>query len=188
MNVLAFAASNSKHSINRTLAVYAAGKIQAASVEVLDIHDYEMPIFSEDREKELGQPEPAQQFLDRISEADALIIAYAEHNGSFTAAYKNLVDWASRIERKVFQDKPTLMLATSPGGGGGANVLALAENSAPYFGADVKARLSVPSFHKNFDVIGNELSNPKIRQELNKVILALEESVPGLSGLEGYYT
>jgi len=127
MKVLAFAASNSKHSINRTLAASAAGIVGEASVEVLDLNDYELPIFSEDREKALGQPEPAKRFLDKIGEADCLIIAHAEHNGSFTAAYKNLLDWSSRIERKIFQDKPTLMLATSPGPGGGANVLAWAQ-------------------------------------------------------------
>jgi NAD(P)H-dependent FMN reductase len=52
MKVLAFAASNNKQSINRTLAAYAAGLMDNADVEVLDINDYEMPIFSDEREKE----------------------------------------------------------------------------------------------------------------------------------------
>lgn len=177
MNILAFAASNSKHSINRILATFAAGRIGGANVEVLDIHDYEMPIYSVDREAESGHPEAAQRFLNKISQADALVISYAEHNGSFSAAYKNLVDWASRIDRKVFQDKPTLALSTSPGRGGASNALALAVNSAPYFGADINASISVPSFHENFNVEDNELTNSEIRKALDEATSSLEEAV-----------
>ncbi len=57
MKILALAASSSSTSINKQLATYAAGLVTGAEVEVLDINDYEMPIFSEDKEKELGQPE-----------------------------------------------------------------------------------------------------------------------------------
>ena len=54
MKVIAFAASNSQNSINKRLASYAAGLIQGAEVEVLDLNDYELPLFSEDKEKELA--------------------------------------------------------------------------------------------------------------------------------------
>jgi NAD(P)H-dependent FMN reductase len=168
MKVLAFAASNSKKSINRTLATYAASLVDGALVEVLDIHDYEMPIFSEDREEELGQPEEAKRFFRKIGDADAIVVSYAEHNGSYSAAYKNLFDWASRIDSKVFQNTPMLILATSPGPGGAANVLSLAETSAPHFAGDVRGSISVPSFHKNFDVETNEISNPHIRSQIEQ--------------------
>jgi NAD(P)H-dependent FMN reductase len=46
MNVLAFAASSSKNSINKKLVTYAAGLLEQAQVEILDINDYEMPLFS----------------------------------------------------------------------------------------------------------------------------------------------
>lgn len=47
--IIAFGASSSKTSINKELATYAAHQFQNASVEVLDLNDYEMPIFSTDR-------------------------------------------------------------------------------------------------------------------------------------------
>ena len=154
--------------VNRTLATYAASLVDGALVEVLDIHDYEMPIFSEDREEELGQPEEAKRFFRKIGDADAIVVSYAEHNGSYSAAYKNLFDWASRIDSKVFQNTPMLILATSPGPGGAANVLSLAETSAPHFAGDVRGSISVPSFHKNFDVETNEISNPHIRSQIEQ--------------------
>ena len=132
MKIVAFAASNSKKSINKQLATYAAGLVTGADVDVLDLNDYEMPIFSEDRERESGQPAQARAFLERIAGADALVIGYAEHNGSFSAAYKNIVDWASRVNRRLFQYKPTLMLATSPGAGGAASRGRAAQSSLAY--------------------------------------------------------
>ncbi|MDM3872165.1 NAD(P)H-dependent oxidoreductase [Porticoccus sp. W117] len=176
MKVLAFSSSNSKHSINRVLATYAANLIEGATVEVLDIHDYELPLFSPEREAELGHPQLARDFLDKIAEADALVISHAEHNGSYTAAFKNLFDWASRGDRKVFQDKPTLLLATSPGPGGAKNVLAHAETSAPHFRAEVVAAISVPKFQDNFDVANNTLTNSDIHAQLLAAIEMLRKA------------
>ncbi|TVP44062.1 MAG: NADPH-dependent FMN reductase, partial [Halomonas sp.] len=51
MKVLAFGASNSKSSINKKLAFYAAQQINDADISLIDLNDFEMPIFSEDREK-----------------------------------------------------------------------------------------------------------------------------------------
>ena len=173
MKVLTFAASSSSKSINKTLASYAASLVKGAEVEVLDINDYEMPLFSEDKEAILGQPKEAKAFYEKITEADALIISFAEHNGSYTAAYKNLFDWVSRIERNIFQGKSVVYLATSPGPGGAKNVLASAVDSAPFFGAELKGSLSVPSFNDNFDTEKQCLSNQALDNELRQLVSLL---------------
>jgi chromate reductase len=176
MNLLAFAASSSKKSINKQLVTYAAGLVDSANVEVLDLNDYELPLFSEDKEVEIGQPALAQAFLDKIATSDALMISFAEHNGSYSAAYKNLFDWASRINPKVFHNKPMVMLATSPGEGGGSRVLAAATTSAPYFAGDLKAGLSVPSFYDNFDVTLGQVINEDIQSQLVIAVTSLLDS------------
>ncbi len=173
MKILAFAASNSRRSINKQLVRYAASQLEGADIEILDLNDYDMPLFSEDKEAEIGQPEQARAFLDKIADSDAVMIAYAEHNGSYTAAYKNIFDWASRIKQKVFQNKPMVLLATSPGPGGAANVLAAASTSAPYFDGEVRATLSVPSFYDNFDVEQGRLSNNEINAQLITAVNSL---------------
>ena len=173
MKILAFAASNSKNSINHQLAKYTANLHQDATVEILYIDDYELPIFSTSREEQLGQPALAKQFFNKIGNADALIISFAEHNGSYTAAYKNLFDWVSRIDHKVFQDKPTILLSTSPGPGGASSVLASATQSAPFFAADVKASISVPSFFDNFNVEDGLITNSEISTELKQAVQRL---------------
>jgi len=176
MNVLAFAASNSKQSINKQLVNYAGGLLaeENAQVSYLDINDYEMPIYSGEREEESGIPQLAHDFFNKIGEADAIVISFAEHNGNYTAAYKNLFDWASRIDMKVFQGKPMVLLATSPGPGGAASVLSIAKTSAPFFNGEVKGDVSIPSFYDNFDselnVVTNEEANNKLKEALAALI------------------
>ncbi len=173
MNVVAFAASSSKKSINKKLVSYAASLLDDVSVEVLDLNDYELPLFSTEKEEELGQPELAKQFFEKLGSCDAIIISFAEHNGSYTAAFKNLFDWCSRITPKIYQDKPMVLLATSPGARGGATVLSTATNSMPHFAGDVKGSFSLPSFYDNFDVENNEITDQDLAAKLNQEVQKL---------------
>ena len=173
MKVIAFAASSSSQSLNKKLVTYAVSLIAQHSVEVLDLNDYELPLFSEDRERELGQPDLAHAFVGKMQSADAIIISFAEHNGSYSAAYKSLFDWCSRIDPKVYSGKDIVLLSTSPGPGGGRNVLAAALNSIPHFGGNVLASLSIPSFNDNFDASIQRLSDEALNSKLVEVIATL---------------
>lgn len=170
MNIIAFAASNSRNSINHKLVAHAAGAVAGAHVDLLDINDFEMPIYSEDRESENGIPQLAHDFYNKLGGADVLMISFAEHNGSYSAAYKNLFDWASRIDTKVYQGKRVILLATSPGPGGASNVLAGASASAPHFGGELLASLSVPSFYDNFDTEKGGLKNEDLQASLQQAL------------------
>ena len=170
MKIIAFAGSPSKKSINKKLATYAAGLFQNSQVEVLDLNDYEMPLFSVDKEAVIGQHPLAKAFLEKIATADILVVSLAEHNGNYSAAFKNTVDWCSRINPKIFQEKPMLLLATSPGARGGANVLEIAKNNFPRFNTEIKAFFSLPSFNNNFDEEKGEISNLELRKELEGII------------------
>jgi len=105
MKIIAFGGSNSKNSINKKLATYASSLFVNASVEILDLNDYALPLFSVDLEKEIGQPQLAKDFLDKIASADFLVVSLAENNGNYSAAFKNLFDWSSRHAKEVFQQK-----------------------------------------------------------------------------------
>ena len=168
--VTCFAATSSRNSINKQLVTYVAGLVEDAEVEVLDLNDFELPLFSVDREAELGQPQLAQDFLGKIQGSDALIIAFAEHNGCYSAAYKNLYDWASRIEAKVYKDTRILLLATSPGGRGGQSVLELALAQIPRFGGDVRGSVSMPMFYENFDSERGAVKNSEIDAEIRAAL------------------
>lgn len=170
MKIIAFGGSPSKNSINKKLATYAASLFENAEVEVLDLNDFQMPLFSVDIEKEIGQHPLAQAFLDKIASADLLVVSLAENNANYSAAFKNVFDWCSRINGKVFQDKTMLLMATSPGGRGGANVLEIAKNALPRYGANIKATFSLPSFDANFDVVNGKISNPELDKQLRDIV------------------
>ncbi|NVK56295.1 MAG: NAD(P)H-dependent oxidoreductase [Alteromonadaceae bacterium] len=175
MKIVAYGASTSSTSINKALATYTAGLVEGAEVKVLDINDYNVPMFSEDKEKEIGQAEGAQAFLNDLAEADAFVISFAEHNGHYPAAYKNLFDWATRIDREVFKGKPAVYLGTSPGPTGAKSVLAAAEGSAPYFGGNVKATVSVPAFYDKFDLEAGKPTDDALIAELTAAVANLAE-------------
>ena len=152
--ILAFGASNSKNSINKKFATFAANQIADAEITLLDLNDFEMPIYSIDREQEGGIPDLAKQFKSHIQNADGIIVSLAEHNGSFTAAYKNIYDWMSRLEGSVWEQQTMFLLSTSPGGRGGKTVLDAALSIYQWGNKNIVAHFSLPAFQKNFSVEG----------------------------------
>ena len=94
--IVAIGASSSSNSINKKFASYAANLVSLKKEVIeLDLRQYEMPIYSEDLQNRSGIPKKAFDFKGEISNSDALVISLAEHNGSYTAAFKNIYDWIS---------------------------------------------------------------------------------------------
>jgi chromate reductase len=167
--IIAFAGSNSKNSINKELATYAARQISNVEVEVLDLNDFELPLYGIDLENEEGIPDNAHTFLDKIKMSDGIVLSLAEHNGAYASVFKNLFDWMSRIDGKLWNNKPMLLMATSPGGRGGATALEIAKGRFPYMGGNILADFSLPSFGQNFSeqgIVDDEL-NTKFRESIN---------------------
>lgn len=171
--IIAFGASSSKQSINKQLATFTANQFQNVSVEILDLNNYELPIYSVDKEKEYGIHPLAQEFYNKLGSADLIIISFAEHNGAYSSAFKNIFDWTSRVNTKTFQEKPMLLLATSPGPRGGSSVLEIATKRFPFQGGIVKGSFSLPSFNENFDVV-NGIINPEYKNQLLKIVNSIE--------------
>ena len=176
MKILAFGGSTSSSSINRRLANYAAGQVPGADVTDLDLRQFALPIYSVDEQDENGIPAAAHAFRDAILAHDALVLSLAEHNGSYAAAFKNLYDWTSRIEKSVWADRPMLLLSTSPGGRGGATVLAAAEATFPRMGARLAASFSLPSFGQNFDD-AKGIVDPSLASAFNEAVQAFVDQL-----------
>ena len=171
--IIAFGASSSKASINKQLATYVANEFADVAVEILDLNAYEMPIFSVDKQQENGIPKLAQDFYEKLGSADLIVISFAEHNGAYSSAFKNILDWTSRINAKTFQEKPMLLLATSPGARGGSSVLEIANKRFPFQGGIVKGSFSLPSFFENFDVV-NGIIHPEYKNQLLEIVNSTE--------------
>lgn len=171
--IIAFGASSSSTSINKQLATYATTLFKNTTSEILDLNDYEMPIYSMDKEKKDGIPQLAHDFYNQLGAADLIIISFAEHNGAYSTAFKNIFDWMSRINGKTFQEKPMLLLATSPGARGGSSVLEIANKRFPFQGGIVKGSFSLPSFNDNFDA-EKGITNSDLKKQLEEIIDSIE--------------
>jgi len=177
MKILAFAGSNSSTSINKKLVVHASSYFLGDDVKLLDLNDYEMPLYSTDRELSDGIPQLAHDFARKIDGSDFLIISLAEHNGNYSVAFKNIYDWVSRIKtRPVFGNKPMFLMATSYGGRGGGGVLDIAQKHLPHSGGNVLETFSLPGFSMNFNILTG-ISNEGLKKEFETKIQTIKNNL-----------
>lgn len=169
MNIIAFGASYSKQSINKAFAHFTARQLDISQPYCIDLNAFALPIYTIDVEKEYGIPDAAKRFYDLIQSADLLVISMAEHNGSYTAAFKNLMDWVSRINKTFFGGKSVLLLSTSTGARGGKGVLDAALNRFPIHGANIIEHFSLPDFEKNFET-GKGITNKALEEQFKNVL------------------
>lgn len=95
MKILGFAGSLRKDSFNRKLLANAisTAKELGQTIEPFDLLG--IPLYNGDVEA-AGMPDIVNEFRERITEADALVIATPEYNYSIPGVLKNAIDWASR--------------------------------------------------------------------------------------------
>ena len=120
MKVLAIVGSLRRDSWNRKLLSLAVENLKQRGVEVEEFDLIPVPMFNPDVEAQ-GTPEPVAALHDVIVNADAVVIASPEYNGSMSAAIKNALEWASRppnaLDNKVF-----FVMGTGPGRTGGSRM------------------------------------------------------------------
>jgi NAD(P)H-dependent FMN reductase len=172
MKVLSFAGSLRTESTNKKLAREAVRLLGApllARAEFADLRDYPMPIYDGDQERNEGIPDAVSEFGAKIAEADALIIASPEYNGSISSVLKNTVDWLSRVKPMPLAGKHLLLLSASPGGWGG--IRGLWHSRVPFEALGVHVfpeMMSLPNAGSAFDEAGH-LSGDRARQLQNLV-------------------
>ena len=171
--IISIAGSNSQNSINKSLLSYTSSLIENTEIISIDLNDYVLPIYGVDYETENGIPTAIKRLNELFDTADGFMVSLAEHNGSYAAAFKNTIDWLSRANMKVWREKPMLLMATSPGGRGGATVLQSAKAYFPFLGGDITADFSLPNFYDNFS--DDEISNQELQNELNMKVQLFEE-------------
>lgn len=171
--IVAFGASTSRNSINRDFARFAALSFSNCEAEIIDLNDFPVPLFSVDLERETGIPEKAKEFCHKLREADLVIISLAEHNGSYTAAFKNLFDWMSRYRSNFFEAKNIFLLSTSPGSRAGLNVMEAALKRFPRHGAVIAGHFSLPEFSRNFRN-GAGITDSMLSSDFEKVLMQVK--------------
>lgn len=180
VKVLAFSGSSRAGSYNQELVEEASriARKNGAEVTVINLKDYEMPIYQEDLEASQGMPENARRFRKLMLEHDRIMIATPEYNGSLTALLKNALDWASRSENaqfslEAFKGKKFAVMSASPGQGGGKRSLDhLAQILTSLGGEVVKTKVVVPQAHQAL-INGQGLKNDSLEDQLKQEVAEL---------------
>lgn len=121
--ILLFSGSARADSLNQKLCKAAAKMIeqQGGKATVIDLKDYEMPLFNQDIEDPNREdyPENVVKLRELMESHDGWLIASPEYNGQPSPLLKNTIDWVSREKIAVFSGKPVGLMSASPGGMGG---------------------------------------------------------------------
>lgn len=173
--VITIAGTNSQKSINKSLLTHTTSLLKGVEINSIDLNDYILPMYGVDFEAENGIPSTVKRLDELLNTADGFVVSLAEHNGSYAAVFKNAIDWLSRVNIKIWRNKPMLLMATSPGSRGGATVLQSASAYFPFMGARLVETYSLPSFYDNFkdDYVSDEASKKDLEDKINRFLLEL---------------
>ncbi|HEX4466638.1 MAG TPA: NADPH-dependent FMN reductase [Solirubrobacteraceae bacterium] len=114
MRVLGLAGSLRRDSHNLRLLRGAATLLPSDAELVVFDQLGAIPLYNEDEEADA--PVAVQALRHAVAEADALLIATPEYNGSIPGVLKNAIDWVSRpVASSPLKGKPVAVIGASTG-------------------------------------------------------------------------
>jgi NAD(P)H-dependent FMN reductase len=125
---------------------------QFANVEILDLQQYQFPIFEERLRLQVSPGKQVLEFAAKVVAADGVIIVTPEYNGGYPASLKNVID----VLYNEWHRKPVAIATVSDGIFGGTQVITSLQFSLWKIRAwTVPAMFPVPLIDKAFDENGN---------------------------------
>ncbi len=127
--ILVLSGSTRSESFNKKLAAAAAQVLQtqANDVALIDLSEFDAPIYNGDDEAQNGLPASMQALKKIFAGAEAVVISCPEYNGFIPPLLVNTFSWLSRPENGeksvALSGKMAAIMATSPGLLGGIRVM-----------------------------------------------------------------
>ncbi|MEP6669187.1 MAG: NAD(P)H-dependent oxidoreductase [Chthoniobacter sp.] len=171
--IVAFAGALRTGSYNKKLVAIAAEAARAAGAEVtvVDLREFNLPLFDQDIEDATGLPDGAKRFKALLRASDAILLSSPEYNSSIPGVLKNAIDWASRSETDdepdlvAFRGKTAALLSASPGALGGLRSLITVRAILTHIGVYVLPdQVSVSKAHEAFGDAGQLKDERKAKQ------------------------
>jgi NAD(P)H-dependent FMN reductase len=127
---------------------------QLASVSILDLKEYNFPVFEERLRLQNNPATNVLQFAEAIKKADGVLIVTPEYNGGYPASLKNVID----LLYNEWHRKPVAISTVSDGVFGGTQVITSLQFTLWKIKAwTIPAMFPVPSADKTFDESGNAI-------------------------------
>lgn len=114
---------------------------QCNNVELINLVDLNLPLYSTKEEEENGIPEVALDLANKILDLNSFIVVAPEYNGVMPPVLNNAISWTSRATkdwREAFNNKVVLLGTHS--GGGGTKVLQAMRIQFQHLGANVLSK------------------------------------------------
>jgi len=186
--LLAFAGSARQDSVNKKLVTFAAeqARSKGAEVTLIDLRDFEMPLYDGDLEDSAGLPEAADRLFEMMKSHQGLLLACPEYNSSITPLLKNTIDWLSRPREgeprmAAFNGKVAGLLAASPGALGGMRGLVHVRSILGNIGVHVVPnQAAVSNAHEVFDDAG-AIADDALAGRIDAVVTQLVETTNKLA-------
>lgn len=119
------------------------------SVDLLDLVEFDFPVFHERLKFMKEPPAKAVDFAERIRKADGVIIVTPEYNGSFPASLKNVID----LLTEDWKGKP-ISFCTASGGA--------------FAGSQVMQELLFPLWKIKAWVVPSSMQVPKVQEQFGE--------------------
>ena len=181
--ILVLSGSTRSASFNKKLAAAAAAVLRSHTddVALIDLADFEAPLYNGDDEEAHGVPAPMSELKTLFANAQALVIACPEYNGFMPPLLVNTFSWLSRPENgensKAFTGKTAVIMAASPGGLGGIRVMPRLRDSLAELGVTVlPGYVTVKSAFNAFDSDGmlkEEADANSLNAQMEKLLAAI---------------
>jgi NAD(P)H-dependent FMN reductase len=131
---------------------------QGCQVELINLVDLDLPLYSTKEEERNGVPEVAKELAEKILDLKAFIVVAPEYNGVMPPVLNNAMAWTSRATdswRDAFNEK--IVAVATHSGGGGAKGLQAMRMMFQHLGANIIARELLTTYEKplNEDTANN---------------------------------
>ena len=134
--VLAFSGSTRAASFH-TRIIRALPALAPEGLRIVEFDLTDVPFYNEDLEGD-RQPHSVIALRAAVAEADGVIFAAPEYNGSYSALTKNTIDWLTRpFLQGVLARKKVMLVCVTPGPGGGRKISQIIAELLPLFGNEV---------------------------------------------------
>lgn len=143
---------------------------QLATVEILDLKEYDFPVFEERLKYQPDPPAKVRDFRDKILQANGVLIVTPEYNGGYPASLKNAID----LLYDEWHRKPIAISTVSDGPFGGMQVITSIQYSLWKIRAwTVPAMYPVPKVAENYDEEGHPTDKEATDKRASKFVQEL---------------
>jgi chromate reductase, NAD(P)H dehydrogenase (quinone) len=172
INALMICGSLRKGSFNRAL-MNALPGLAPSDMTLVEAPSFRgFPHYDADLQTSVGFPADVTALAEAIRAADGVIIVSPEYNWTIPGAFKNALDWVSRLNNQPFKDKPVAIQSATGGPLGGARMqyhlrMALTYNNAFVFGTpEVFVGLAQTKFDEKTLELKDEPTRKIVAQQL----------------------